>query len=309
MTTSLPDISVIIPVFNESPNIRELYDGVIAALEPLEKTFEVVFIDDGSSDGSFEILKELRAADARLRIVKLSRNFGQTPALYAGFANARGRIVAHLDADLQYPPREMGKLIRKLDEGYDVVQGWRENRRDPWSRRAVSKALNIVVSRLIGTEMHDLGCGLKVFNRETVDRLNQIRHHARYLPAEYIWMGARIAEVKIEHHRRAKGVSKYNLIKLMHLNFSLITAISNVPIRLIGASGLLFVLTGSLLGAAAITGRLITGAVSTVTAIAALFFFLSGVQLLAAEVVCEYVGRIYAEVQDKPLFIVKEIIE
>ena len=157
MTGSEPEISVVIPVFNEAPNLKELYSRVVAAMEPLERSFEVVTVDDGSTDGSYEILSELQAADPRLRVVRLARNFGQTPALYAGFAHVRGRIILQLDADLQNPPEELVKLIAKLDEGYDVVQGWREIRQDAGLRRLPVVILTTSKTEQDRLKSYDLG--------------------------------------------------------------------------------------------------------------------------------------------------------
>jgi undecaprenyl-phosphate 4-deoxy-4-formamido-L-arabinose transferase len=309
MTEPGPEISVVIPVFNEAPNLKELYSRVVATLEPLKRTFEVVTVDDGSSDGSYEILAELQAADPRLRIVRLARNFGQTPALYAGFANVRGRIIVQLDADLQNPPEEIVKLIAKLDEGYDVVQGWRENRQDTGFRRYASKILNRIVSWATNVKIRDLGCGLKAFRREVIDRLAHFTHHSRYLPAELVWLGARIAEVKVEHRERAEGESKYSLWSLLRLNFDMIASVTTAPIKFVGMLGLLLALVGFGMGALIFSKRIIYGNFNQFVSIVAIFFVIAGLQMTALGLLCEYVSRIFIEAQNKPYYIIREVRE
>ncbi len=304
-----PDISVVIPVYNEAPNLREVYKRTVATLEGIERTFEIVAVDDGSRDDSVAILEELQRQDNRLRIVVLSRNFGQTPALYAGFANAHGEIVITLDADLQNPPEEMVKLIDKLDEGYDVVQGWREERQDSVWRKMPSKVLNATVSQLMGAKIRDLGCGLKALRRDVVERMVALSHHARYVPAEIVWLGVRMAEVKVKHRERMRGASKYGIFTLLRLNFDMITSISTMPIKIIGWVGWLFSIVGFLIGARIMAMRLWYGHYSDLATVTALFFFLAGVQLIATGIMCEYIGRIFVEVQHKPYFVVKKVIE
>jgi len=309
MTDPAPEISVVIPVFNEAPNLNELYSRVVATLEPLKRTFEVVTVDDGSSDGSYEILAELQAADPRLRIVRLARNFGQTPALYAGFANVRGRIIVQLDADLQNPPEEIVKLIAKLDEGYDVVQGWRENRQDTGFRRYASKILNRIVSWATNVKIRDLGCGLKAFRREVIDRLAHFTHHSRYLPAELVWLGARIAEVKVEHRERAEGESKYSLWSLLRLNFDMIASVTTAPIKFVGMLGLLLAFVGFGMGALIFAKRIIYGNFNQFVSVIAIFFVIAGLQMTATGLLCEYVSRIFIEAQNKPYYIIREVRE
>ena len=313
MANDEPEISVVIPVYNEASNLRELFSRTVAALEAFGRRFEVVMVNDGSTDGSLDVLRDLHASDRRVRVVSLVRNFGQTPALYAGFAHVRGKIVASLDADLQNPPEELVKLIEKLEEGYDVVQGWREERQDSILRKVPSKAFNAVVSLLMGARVRDLGCGLKVFRREVIDRMVEFGHHARYLPAEVVWLGANMAEVKVEHHKRAAGRGKYNLFSLLRLNFDMLASISTVPIKVVGVVGWLFSLIGFGMGARILVLRIVdvnydplAGSLATVVA---LFFLISGVQLIATGLMCEYVGRIFIEVQNKPYYMVKEILE
>jgi len=309
MTHHEPEISVVIPVFNEAPNLKELYARVVAAMEPLGRTFEVVTVDDGSTDGSYEILSELQAADPRLRVVRLARNFGQTPALYAGFAHVKGRIILQLDADLQNPPEELVKLIAKLDDGYDVVQGWREIRQDAGMRRYASKTLNGIVSWATGARIRDLGCGLKAYRREVIENLRRFTHHSRYLPAELVWLGVRIAEVKVEHRERAAGEGKYGLWTLLRLNFDMIASVTTAPIKFVGMLGLLLSGIGFGMGALILAKRIVFGNFNPFVTVTALFFIMGGLQLSATGLLCEYISRIFIESQNKPYYIVREVRE
>ncbi len=309
MTNAGPEISVVVPIYNEESNLRELHSRVVGALEPLGRTFEVVAVDDGSTDRSLETLRAIRAEDDRLRIVALARNFGQNPATFAGFERVRGQIVVTLDADLQNPPEEMPKLIEKLEEGYDVVSGWREKRHDTLFRRAASVLLNFFVSRIIRVRLRDYGCALKAYRREVVGRLALFTHRSRYLPVEVAWLGVRIAEVKVEHQERTGGRGKYGLLDLLRVNFDLFTGITSAPIQFIGLVGGLFALVGFGMGGFVAFRRVVLGFYHPLSSIAALFFILSGVQMVATGLMCEYISRIYLEVQNKPYYIVKEVIE
>jgi undecaprenyl-phosphate 4-deoxy-4-formamido-L-arabinose transferase len=313
MSETAPEISIVIPVFNEVTNLQQLHDRIVATLEPTGRSFEIVTVDDGSSDGSLARLQEIHASDKRLRIVRLSRNFGQTPALYAGFAHVRGQLVVALDADLQNPPEEIPKILQALDDGYDMVIGWRELRQDSLLRRIPSRILNATVSKLIGAKIKDLGCGLKGYRREIIKHLTQLTHHSRYVPAEMLWLGASLAQVKVEHDKRAGGNSKYDLAKLLRLNFDMIAGISSAPMKIIGWVGWLFSFVGFGMGARILFLRVYNPefdpTAHSFATVTALFFILSGVQLIATGLMCEYVGRIFVEVQNKPYYIVKDVIE
>ncbi|MCX5768903.1 MAG: glycosyltransferase [Candidatus Hydrogenedentes bacterium] len=304
-----PEISLVMPVFNEVASIDELMARCVSTLTKMGRTFEIVAVDDGCSDGSTELLLKHHQAEPRLRIVRLVRNFGQTPALYAGMANARGNIVVIIDADLQNPPEEIPKVINKLEEGYDVVQGWRQMRYDSLWRKTASRMLNLFVSCAIKSKMRDLGCGLKAFRREVVDRMVAFRHHSRYVPAEMVWLGAKVAEVQVEHQPRGAGKSKYSLWNLLHLNFDMLASVTTTPIKLIGWLGIFLSVIGFGMSLRIGYMRITLGLYSELATVAALFFFLAGVQMIAMGLVCEYVSRIFVEVQNKPYYIVKDVIE
>ncbi|HPO17385.1 MAG TPA: glycosyltransferase [Candidatus Hydrogenedentes bacterium] len=309
MNDASPEISVVVPVYNEVSNLTALHDRITATLEPLKRSFEIVMVDDGSSDGSFALLKEIQARDPRLRIIRLSRNFGQTPAMYAGFSQVRGRIVISLDADLQNPPEEIPKLLEKIDEGYEMVQGWREERQDSPFRRIASKILNRTVSLAIGVRIRDLGCGLKAYRREVTDQMGRFVHHSRYVPAEMVWLSPNIAEVKVEHQERASGSSKYTLWKLLRLNFDMVASVTTFPIKFVGFLGLLLSIIGFGMGFLLLSKRVIYGNFNPFLTVTALFFILCGIQVTALGLLCEYVSRIFIEVQSKPYYIISEVRE
>lgn len=297
------------PVYNEAPNIEELMTRCVAMLESTSDTFEIIAVDDGSTDESAQLLHKHHELDPRLRIVRLVRNFGQTPALYAGMSHARGDVVVIIDADLQNPPEEIPKLLRKLEEGYDVVQGWREKRRDSLFRKIPSKLLNAFISRAIEARVRDLGCGMKVFRRDTVERMNLFKHRARYLPADIFWLGVKIAEVKIAHDERRRGKSKYNVLSLFRLMFELVIGLTSAPVKAVSFTGWLFTLIGIAIGAFAAVNHWVGHPLGPAVLIVALVLFVGGVQLVGTGIVCEYISRIYAEVQGRPYYLVKEVIE
>lgn len=304
-----PAISVVIPIFNEAPNVREVCRRVVETLEKTGKSFEIVAVDDGSRDETLAILREIQAGDNRLRVVRLLRNFGQTPALYAGFASVHGGIIVTLDADLQNPPEEIPKLLAKIEEGYDVVQGWREARQDAAPRRLASKLLNAMVSSLIQVRIKDLGCGLKAYRRAVVDQMVKFSHHSRYLPAEIVWLGVPVAEVNVSHNERAGGESKYGLFSLLRLSFDMIASVTTAPVKFVGGVGLVLSVVGFGMALFIAALRLIYGNWNDLATVCALFFMLAGVQMIATGLLCEYVSRIFIEVQGKPYYVIKEILE
>lgn len=307
MEQAAPEISVVIPVYNEEPNLRELFARIVTVLEGLGRSFEVVAVDDGSSDGSLALLRELRAGDPRLRIVCLARNFGQSPALYAGFAHVRGAIVAMLDADLQNPPEELPKLIAKIEEGYDFVSGWRQERQDSFLRTIPSRLLNYFVKKTTRAQFHDVGCSIKAFRREVIELMAKFTHRSRYLPVDVAWLGVRTAEVVVRHEQRGAGTSKYGLFKLFRTAFDLVTSVTAAPLQFFSLLGWLFAIIGFGVGLRVAYFRFTDGDINYMGTVVALIFVLFGVQLIATGLVCEYISRIYIEVQNRPYYIVKEV--
>ena len=309
MDQAEPEISVVIPVYNEEPNLREVVRRTVATLEGTGRKFEIIAVDDGSSDGSLALLRELRGGEPRIRIVCLARNFGQSPALYAGFAHVRGAIVAMLDADLQNPPEELPKLIAKLEEGYEFVTGWRSNRKDSVFRTLPSRLLNKLVNVITKVETRDIGCSLKVFRREIIDLLVKFTHRSRYVSVEVAWLGVRTAEVEVSHRERGAGKSKYGFLRLIRTGFDLVTGLTVAPLQFLGLMGWFSAMVGFGMSLLILCVNLLRGTLGSSALVVAVLFFLVGVQLAITGFLCEYILRTYIEVQNRPFYIVKCVIE
>jgi glycosyltransferase involved in cell wall biosynthesis len=237
-------ISVVVPVYDEELTLAVLYEELEAALEPLERPWEAVFVDDGSTDGSFAALTRLHAAQGNVRVVRLRRNFGKAAALAAGFAQARGDVVVTIDADLQDVPAEIPRLLAKLDEGFDLVSGWKAKRRDPWLRRALSKLFNLATSRISGLRLHDHNCGLKAYRAEVLAGLRIYGELHRFLPVLAHYRGYRVAELAVEHRARPHGRSRYGRQRYLRgfldlLTVTFIGRYRHRPLHLFGGLGLL----------------------------------------------------------------------
>ena len=245
--TPAPEISVVIPVFNEEDNLRELGERLIRTLTAMGRPFEIIFVDDGSTDGSWQLLTDLnRQYPQNIRALQFHRNFGQHQAIFAGFQAAKGKVMVTLDADLQNPPEEIPRLVAKLDEGYDTVGGWRENRQDSIFRRLPSQLVNTVMSRVTGVKLRDYGCMLRAYRRSVVDSINQCQESSSFIPALANLFAHRVAEIPVGHAERERGKSKYGIFKLLRLNFDLMTGFSNLPIHLVGFMGVTIAFLGLL---------------------------------------------------------------
>ena len=238
-----PDLSVVIPLHNEEPNVAELHRELTAALGAWGRPYEILLVDDGSTDGTFGVLKALQAGDPHVRVIAFRRNFGQTAAFAAGFAPARGRVIATSDGDLQNDPRDLPMMVDLLDDGHDIVCGWRRERRDPWlTRRLPSNLANWLISRTTGVRLHDYGCSLKVFRGEVVRSLRLYGEMHRFIPAIASEQGVRIAEVEVNHRPRRFGASKYGLSRTVRVILDLFTvkfllSYSTQPIQIFGPPG------------------------------------------------------------------------
>ena len=220
----LEGLSVVLPVLNERDNLEPLHARLTEALGPLGRPYEVVYVDDGSTDGSWDVLKRLAAKDAHARLVRLRRNFGQTPALTAGFVHSRHPIVVTLDADLQNDPRDIPRLVAALGDSYDVVSGWRRHRSDPWLTRLLpSHVANYLIRKLSGVPLHDFGCTLKAYRREVIQDVSLYGEMHRFLPVLAAWVGGRVTELEVTHHPRTRGTSKYGLTRTYKVLVDLIT--------------------------------------------------------------------------------------
>jgi undecaprenyl-phosphate 4-deoxy-4-formamido-L-arabinose transferase len=305
-----PYLSVVIPVFNEEDNLEELGRRLLGTLGQDGRPFEIILVDDGSTDRSWEIIAALHERHPEvLRAIQFHRNFGQHAAVFAGLAAARGQVVVTLDADLQNPPEEIPKLVAKIEEGYDAVGGWRENRQDSWLRRLPSRLVNFIMSRVTGVPLRDYGCMLRAYRREVVDSINRCHETSSFIPALANLYARRVTEIPVAHAPRAAGVSKYNLFKLLRLNFDLMTGFSNFPIHLVGVLGILIALMGLGFGLFLLLRRLFVGPeVEGVFTLFAILFVFVGLNTFGLALIGEYVGRIYREVRARPRYVVRQVL-
>jgi undecaprenyl-phosphate 4-deoxy-4-formamido-L-arabinose transferase len=302
-------ISVVVPVFNEEGNLPALLERLTAVMNASGRPYELVFVDDGSRDGSLETLKAAAAANpSRIEVLQLARNFGQHQAILAAFSRVTGDAVVTLDADLQNPPEEIPKLLAKLDEGYDVVGGIRLSRQDSALRRGASWLVNRVTSAITGIRMTDLGCMLRAYSRDVVDEINRCDEASTFIPALAQSFARRPTEVEVAHAPRAHGVSAYSLYRLIRLNFDLMTGFSLVPLQAFGLLGTLVAAGGIAFGVFLFIRRLIVGAeVEGVFTLFAILFTLLGVAMAGLGIVGEYVGRIYQQVRGRPRYRIRHV--
>ena len=303
-----PDVSVVVPVFNEAENLPRLQERLTAALGGLGRSYDVWYVDDGSTDGSLDLLRQMARQDPHVGVIELTRNFGQHAAVLAGFAASHGDIVITLDADLQNPPEEIPRLVAKIDAGNEVVGTWREDRHDPAFRRAASRVINRLTSAAVGVDMHDYGCMLRAYRRHVVEQIVDCDERSSFIPALANSLAKRTAEIEVEHAERAGGTSKYNLLRLLRLFFDLITGFSLLPIQLMSLTGILVALVGMGFGVFLLIRRLFVGPeVEGVFTLFAILFVFIGILILAVGLVGEYVGRIYLEVRRRPTYRIRAI--
>jgi glycosyltransferase involved in cell wall biosynthesis len=313
----IPELSIVIPVRNESPNIKPLYDELTQTLGQYGRSYELVIVDDGSTDDSFEQLAALQARDPRLRVIRFRRNFGQTAAFAAGFAHARGRLVITSDGDLQNDPRDIPAMVGLIDQGNDIVCGWRKDRKDTFvTRRIPSVLANKLISWATGVDLHDYGCSLKVFRAEVVKPLRLYGEMHRFLPAIASQIGVTIAEMIVNHRPRRAGATKYGLSRTIRVILDLATvkfllSYSTRPLQIFGLIGLLAGGLGAL-----ITGylgyiRLFThqGIAERPLLLLGVMLVFIGVQLLTFGLLAEVMARTYYESQDKPTYVIREVRE
>jgi glycosyltransferase involved in cell wall biosynthesis len=311
----IPDISVFLPVLNEEPNLRPLYDKLNEALTRLGRSAEVIFVDDGSTDGSLAILRELAEKDSRIRVVALKRNYGQTAAMAAGIDAAKGRVLIPMDADLQNDPADIVRLLEKLDEGYDVVSGWRKNRRDKLvTRKVPSMIANRIISWIGGVPLHDYGCSLKAYRRESLEDVRLYGEMHRFIPIYASWAGARVTEIPVEHHARTMGKSKYGLSRTLKVVFDLMTikfmaSYQTKPIYVFGMFGMGAIALSILAGLWAVIKK-IEGVsfILTPLPVVTVVMFAIGIQFLLMGLLAEMLVRTYHESQAKRVYAVREKI-
>jgi len=302
------DVSVVIPIYNELPNLSALHERLSRVLDDLGRTAEVLYVDDGSTDASLTLLREIAERDPRVAVLELNRNTGQHAAVLAGFAAARGAIVVTLDGDLQNPPEEIPKLLAAIDDGAEVVGTWREDRNDPLLRRVASALVNRATSATVGVRMRDYGCMLRAYRRDIVEQIVACDERALFIPALANTLARRTAELEVAHAERAAGRSKYKLLKLMRLFFDLLTGFSLLPIQLVSLAGICVSLAGIGFGIFLLVRRIIVGPeVEGVFTLFAILFVFLGILILAVGLVGEYIGRIYMEVRRRPVYRVRAV--
>lgn len=317
-----PDLSIVIPLYNEREAIHTLYEELAGVLDALKRPFEIIIVDDGSVDGSFEVLKQLHQKDARLRVVRLRRNFGQTPALSAGFDAARGEWIITMDADLQNDPADIPRLLAKVEEGYDVVSGWRVRRRDALlSRKIPSRVANWLIGRVTGVRLHDYGCALKIYRREIVKNIRLYGELHRFVPAVASGLGIRIGEIVVNHRPRERGQSKYSgwvstmtrtikvFLDLLSVRFLL--SYSTRPIHIFGSIGLLTSGTGFLLAFYLTCLKLVFGQPVSGRPLLtlAVLLIIVGIQFISMGLLSDLVVRTYHETQEKPIYGIREVLD
>jgi undecaprenyl-phosphate 4-deoxy-4-formamido-L-arabinose transferase len=302
-------VSVVVPVYNEEANLDEFLRRTLAVLDGLGRPFEMILVDDGSRDRSLEILKNrARERPDVLRVLELSRNFGQHPAILAGFRDVTGDPVVTLDADLQNPPEEIPRLLSKFEEGYDVVGGVRRHRQDSWARRIASAIVNRMTVAITRMKLTDFGCMLRAYSRDVVEEINRCDEASTFIPALAQSFARRPTEIEVAHAPRGGGKSAYSFYRLLRLNFDLMTGFSSVPIQVFGMLGTVVALGGIAFGLFLFIRRLIVGAeVEGVFTLFAILFTLLGIAMAGLGIVGEYVGRIYEQVRGRPRFSVRRV--
>ncbi len=309
-------LSIVIPVYNEEENIPKLYEELKEVLEKLGKDYEIIFIDDGSTDRTYEILKEIASKDKRVKVIRFRRNYGQTAAMYAGFQYAEGDVIITMDGDLQNDPRDIPKLLEKIEEGYDIVSGWRKNRKDKFLTRILpSKIANWLISKVTGVKLHDYGCTLKAYRKEVAKNYRLYGDMHRFLPAVAKSFGAKITEVVVNHRPRIYGRSKYGIGRTIRviLDILLVKFLNdylNKPMYAFGGIGLLMMGLGFLIMLYLSVEKIFFGASigNRPLLILGVLLFLSGLQLLSTGIIAEVVIRTYYESKRDVPYRIAEVI-
>ncbi len=312
-----PAVSIVIPLLNEEETLPLLHERLRAAVEGLGRSCEIVYVDDGSTDATFERLTAIVQADPQVRIVQFRRNFGQTAALQAGIDYSRGEALVFMDGDLQNDPADIGRLLARLDQGYDVVSGWRKDRKDSLMRRVPSRIANSVISRITGVDLHDYGCTLKAYRREVLDSVRLYGEMHRFIPAYAAWAGASVAELEVDHHPRRFGKSKYGLSRTLRVLLDLMTAkflgsFSSKPNYLFGTIAFVSWFFAFLAGVVVILEKVFpphAEAHNNPLLLLAVFLAIVGVQFLLMGLLAELGVRTYHESQGKPTYVVRQVVD
>ncbi len=306
-----PQVSIVIPVYNEQDNLNALFSRLTAVMDKAGKSYEIVFTNDGSRDRSIELLKDFhRQRPAQVRVIDFNGNFGQHMAIMAAFERVRGEVIVTLDADLQNPPEEIPKLLAAVDAGHDVVGGYRKNRQDSFFRTYASKIINGIRAKITNIRMRDQGCMLRAYRRHIIESIVASGETSTFIPALASSYATRPTEVEVEHAARAAGESKYRLYDLIRLNFDLMTGFSVVPLQMFTLFGMITSILSTLFVIYLFVRRLIVGPEAEgVFTLFAILYFLVGIGIMGLGIIGEYIGRIYKEVRRRPRFLVREVYE
>jgi undecaprenyl-phosphate 4-deoxy-4-formamido-L-arabinose transferase len=303
-------ISLVIPVYNEEKNITALMERLTPIMQGIGSPYEIILVDDGSSDKSLSLLKGF-ASRPEVKVVELTRNYGQHAAIMAGFSLVKGEIIITLDADLQNPPEEIPRLVAKMTEGnFDVVGTIRRGRKDSLFRILPSKIVNMITRRITGVKLRDWGCMLRAYRRPVVERMISCHEHATFIPALATYFGKRVTEIEVAHEERYGGKSNYPLRKLINLQFDLVASFSDFPLKLLLYGGVGMALLGTVFGLVLVVARLSYGAgwaAEGVFTLFAILFLFVGMQFFALGLIGEYIGRIYREVRKRPEYVIERV--
>jgi glycosyltransferase involved in cell wall biosynthesis len=309
-------LSIVIPIYNEQDNLSLLYESLMVALKPVNQSFEIVLVNDGSVDQSERVLTELASKDQRVKVINFRRNFGQTAAMMAGIDYAAGDIIIPMDGDMQNDPADIPKLLAKLDEGYDVVSGWRRDRKDHKLKRTFpSRLANFLISRISGVRLHDYGCSLKAYRKQVIKGIKLYGEMHRFVPIYATWQGAKVTEILVNHRERMHGSSKYGLERVLKVVLDLVVVkflakYSNTPIYVFGGFGFVCIGISIMAGLLAVYLKLFhhTSFILTPLPLLVVMSFITGIMSILMGLLAEIIMRTYYESQSKPVYLVKNIL-
>jgi len=304
------DLSIVVPVFNEVPLLEELHARLQAVCEELGRSYELIFVDDGSTDSSFQMLQKLKAQDPHIRIIRFTRNFGQQAAVLAAFRHSRGDVVVQIDSDLQNPPEEISKLLDALEENIDLVTTRPRKRQDTLLRNLGSRFLVWLGQTVSGNAFKLNLSSFRAMRRSVIEKIDACSDRSRYMAVLMSWMAVPTVEIEVEHQQRERGETKYSLFTLIKLAWDIVTGFSNLPLRLVTYLGLLGSVLGFLLSAFLLYQRVVQGIlIDGFVVLSSVFAFFAGVQLFSIGLLGEYLGRVYLQVQNRPDYIVDKVVD
>jgi len=308
-------LSIILPVYNEAESLEELYREIKMVLQPLSFDYEIIAVNDGSEDKSLEVLKKIAVSDLNFKLINFRRNYGQTAAISAGIDFSQGEILVPLDADLQNDPNDIPKFLEKINQGFDVVSGWRKQRRDSFNRRLPSQIANFLISFITKVKLHDYGCTIKAYKREIIKDIRFYGEMHRFMPAYAAWYGAKIGEITVNHRPRKYGKAKYGLSRIFRVILDLLTVkflmiYLTKPIHFFGRVGFLLFFLGFLSGLATLILKFVLGVSLAMTQLPliTIFFIIVGIQFILMGLLAEILIRIYYEPRGKTPYSIKEKI-